>query len=91
MALPTPKTDFLLSNTINELLLKLPRQEFQQMVREIDEACLREGITYIPQSDNTLQVIQLMPAPCIINTINRSYFHYVFLQVIEALQKLFSV
>ena len=91
MALPNPKTDFLLSNTINELLLKLPRQEFRRMVQEIDEACLREGITYIPQSDNTLQVIPLMPAPRIINPIQRSYFHYVCLQVIDALKKLCAV
>jgi uncharacterized circularly permuted ATP-grasp superfamily protein len=85
------KTDFLLSDTVNELLLKLPRDEFQRMVREIDEACLREGITYVDQRDNQLRVIPLMPAPRIINPIQRSYFHYVCLQIVDALKKLCAV
>jgi uncharacterized circularly permuted ATP-grasp superfamily protein len=91
MPLPNSKTDFLLSDTVNDLLLKLPRREFQEMVEEINAACLRDGITYIPQEDNTLRVIPLMPAPRIINPIQRSYFHYVCLQVIDALKKLCSV
>jgi hypothetical protein len=88
MSASTPKTDFLLSNTVNELLLKLPCGEFQEMVEEINAACLREGITYIHQKDNSLQVIPLMPTPRIINPIQRSYFHYVCLQIIDALKKL---
>jgi hypothetical protein len=91
MALTNPKTDFLLSNTVNDLLSKLPPAEFRQMVQEIDEACLREGITYIHQKDNTLRVIPLMPCPRIINPIQRSYFHYVCLQVVDALKKLCAV
>lgn len=91
MPFPIPKTDYLLSNTVNELLMRLPRQEFQQMVQEINEACLREGITYIHQKDNTLRVIPLMPSPRIINPIQRSYFHYVCLQIIDALKKLCAV
>jgi len=91
MSLANPKTDFLRSNTINELLLQLPREEFRQMVGEIHEACLREGITYIHQRDNTLRVIPLMPCPRIINPIQRSYFHYVCLQIIDALKKLCAV
>src|SRR5260370_25225510 len=91
MPFPIPKTDYLLSNTVNELLMKLPREEFQQMVQEIHEACLREGITYIHQKDNTLRVIPLMPSPRIINPIQRSYFHYVCLQIVDALKKLCAV
>ncbi len=91
MPLLIPKTDFLLSNTVNELLLRLPRQEFRQMVDEIHEACLREGITYIHQRDNTLRVIPLMPCPRIVNPIQRSYFHYVCLQIIDALKRLCAV
>ena len=66
MPLLNPKTDFLLSNTINELLLQLPREEFRQMVGEIHEACLREGITYIHQRDNTLRVIVMSPSICVL-------------------------
>ncbi len=91
MPLLNPKTDFLLSNTINELLSRLPRDEFRQMVDEIHEACLREGITYIHQRDNTLRVIPLMPCPRIVNPIQRSYFHYVCLQIIDALKRLCAV
>src|SRR5437773_66768 len=91
MPLLNPKTDFLLSNTINELLSRLPRDEFRRMVDEIHEACLREGITYIHQRDNTPRVIPLMPCPRIVNPIQRSYFHYVCLQIIDALKRLCAV
>src|SRR5260370_28546505 len=81
------KTDFLLSNALNELLLKLPKHEFRQMAQEVHEACLQRGITYIHR-DNTTRVIPLMLSPRVINPIQRGYFHYVCLQIIDALQKL---
>src|SRR5260370_16310373 len=81
------KTDFLLSNALNELLLKLPKHEFRQMAQEVHEACLQRGITYIHR-DNTTRVIPVMLSPRVINPIQRGYFHYVCLQIIDALKKL---
>jgi hypothetical protein len=87
MAFSGQKTDFLLGHALDELLLKLPKHEFRQMAEEVHEACLEKGITYIHR-DNTTRVIPLMLSPRVINPIQRSYFHYVCLQIIDALKKL---
>jgi hypothetical protein len=81
------KSDFLSSNALNRLFLQMPPQEIAQIAAGVEAECLRQGVTYV-DDDGIQRVIPLMLRPRIINPIQRSYFHYVCLQVIDALKKL---
>jgi hypothetical protein len=87
MAQPGKRPDYLLGNTLNDLFMTLPKSEIQRIAHEVHEQCTRRGITYV-DDDNSMRVIPLMLRPTLINPIQRSYFHYVSLQVIDALKKL---
>ncbi len=90
MPQPNQRTDYLVGSALNELLLKLPKAEIQQLGRQVEEECAQCGITYVGE-DHTPRVIPLMLRPRIINPIQRGYFHYVSLQIIDALKKLCAV
>jgi hypothetical protein len=89
MSQPSKRPDYLLGNTLNELFMSLPKSEIRQIAYEVHTECTRRGITYI-DDDNTVRVIPLMLRPTLINPIQRSYFHYVSLQITDALKKLCS-
>jgi hypothetical protein len=81
------RTDFLRSNALHELFLKLPREEICQVAREVQDRSQKEGLSYI-DDDGVQRVIPLMLRPRIIDPIQRSYFHYVCLQINDALKRL---
>jgi hypothetical protein len=81
------RTDFLLSNALSTLLLQMPESEIRQVAKEVHAECVRQGLTYV-DDDNTPRPITLMLRPRIINPIQRSYFHYICLQIVDALKKL---
>jgi hypothetical protein len=81
------KVDFLQSNALNRLFLRMPKEEIQQIAKDVHAECLRQGVTYV-DDNGTSCVIPLMLRPRIINPIQRSYFHYICLQVVDALKKL---
>jgi hypothetical protein len=81
------RTDFLLSNALSKLLLQMPQSEIRQIATEVHAECVRQGLTYVDES-NKPRPIPLMLRPRIINPIQRSYFHYICLQVLDALKKL---
>src|SRR5215471_2291282 len=86
MAKSTHKSDFLQSNALNELFLKIPKDEIRQIAQEVQAECIKNGVTYV-DDDGVARVIPLMLRPRIINPIQRSYFHYVCLQLVDALKK----
>jgi hypothetical protein len=81
------QTDFLSSNALNRLFLRMPADEIRQVAREVQAECQRQGVTYVAE-DGVQRVIPLMLRPRIINPIQRSYFHYVCLQILDGLKKL---
>jgi hypothetical protein len=81
------KTNFLLGNFLSDLFLRMPRAEILQTAEEIQAACAQRDVTYV-DDDGVQRVIPLMLRPRIINPVQRSYFHYVCLQVVDALKKL---
>jgi hypothetical protein len=80
-------TDFLLSNALNRLFLEIPRAAIHDIARKVRAESARQGLTYMNERGEA-HVIPLMLRPRIINPIQRSYFHYVCLQVVDALKKL---
>jgi hypothetical protein len=86
-AVDISSADFLSSNALNRLFLRMPPEEIQQVAREVEAECLRQGLTYVAE-DGVQRIIPLMLRPRIINPIQRSYFHYVCLQMLDGLKKL---
>jgi hypothetical protein len=87
MAANYVRTDFLRSNALHDLFLKLPKQEICQIAKEVQNRAKEQGLSYIDDA-GVEGVIPLMLRPRIIDPIQRSYFHYVCLQIVDALKRL---
>jgi hypothetical protein len=81
------RTDFLRSNALHDLFLRMPKEEICQVARDVQHECIKQGLSYIDES-GIQGVIPLMLRPRIIDPIQRSYFHYVCLQIVDALKRL---
>src|SRR5438093_11584373 len=73
--------------SLNRLFLQMPEEEIRAIAKEVNAECLRQGLTYVDEG-GAQRVIALLLRPRVINPIQRSYFHYVCLQVVDALKKL---
>jgi hypothetical protein len=87
MTKASPRTDFLRSNALSDIFLRLPKEEIYQIASEVRCACQRQDLSYVDES-GVRGIIPLMLRPRIIDPIQRSYFHYVCLQVVDALKRL---
>jgi len=81
------RTDFLRSNALHDIFLRLPKEEIHQIAREVHAQSVQQGLSYIDDA-GVKGVIPLMLRPRIIDPIQRSYFHYVCLQIVDALKRL---
>jgi len=81
------RTDFLRSNALSDIFLKMPKEEIYEIAKEVHAKCVSQDLSYV--DDNGVRdIIPLMLRPRIIDPIQRSYFHYVCLQVVDALKRL---
>src|SRR5438874_471297 len=87
MAATPTRTDFLRSNALSDLFLRMPKEEIQEIAREVQAQAQQQGLSYMDDS-GVPGVIPLMLRPRIIDPIQRSYFHYVCLQIVDALKRL---
>jgi hypothetical protein len=87
MNIDSLRTDFLRSNALHDLFLRMSRAEICQVAKEVEHQSIQQGLSYIDES-GIESVIPLMLRPRIIDPIQRSYFHYVCLQIVDALKRL---
>lgn len=85
--MPTQRIDYRARDALNDLFFQLPRDEVRRAAEEVRAACVEVGLTYV-DDDGAERIIDLLLRPRIINPVQRSYFHYVCLQVADALKKL---
>jgi hypothetical protein len=87
MAATSARTDFLRSNALHDIFLRMSKEEINQIGIEVRDQSIKQGLFYV-NDDGVQEVIPLMLRPRIIDPIQRSYFHYVCLQLVDALKRL---